>query len=375
MQKHPGISVARSNPFTIISASSMAICLFAQSTTVLAHHSAQAIYDTATDDFEIAGEVTEIRWRNPHIRIMVRVATEDGQTEEWRVELSDPGSMASLGLSADLFNVGDNIRATGSPGRGGKRIMFGGTNIVLPDGRVVGDRDILGDAPGGSAGGVDYGDGPLPWFAEVKPRGDGRSDIFTTWIAPPIFDNNIEAGVWGGDFQLTAQGATLRAAYDPAGNDNPFLSCTRGVPEIMTGFGPMDFIDQGDRILLRFEEFDTYRPIMMGPDAEANRPPKSEIGPYGDVGYAAGHWEDENTLVVRTSGMNFPYFDQSGLPQRPEAEIVERWTPINGGDQLHYELTVIDPDMFVEPIVQTKTWSWSSERKVEPYNCDTTQEQ
>ena len=370
MQEHPG-----TNPFAIISAIGMAIFLFAQSASVFAHHSSQAIYDTATRDFEIAGEVTEIRWRNPHIRIFVDVTTEDGQTEEWRVELADPGSMASQGVTADLFSVGDNIQATGSPGRGGKKIMFGGTNIVLPDGRVVGDREFPGDAPGGPGGGLDYGDGPLPWFAEVKPRADGRSDIFTTWIAPPIFDNNIEPGVWGGDIQLTARGAAIRDAYDPTGDDNPFLSCTRGVPEIMTGFGPLDFVDQGDRILLRFEEFDTYRSIVMGPDADANRPPKSEIGPHGDVGYAAGRWEDVNTLVVHTTGMNFPYYDQSGLPQRAEAEIVERWTLINDGDQLHYELTVIDPDMFAEPVVQTKTWSWSSSRKVQPYNCDTSQEQ
>ena len=376
MQKNPATSIAGTNPFTFISASSVAICLFAQSATVLAHHSAQAIYDTATRDFEVAGEITEVRWRNPHIRIMVRVATEDGKTEDWRLELSDPGSLATLGLTADLFNVGDFIRATGSPGRRGQKIMFGGTNIVLPDGRVVADREIVGDAPGGPAGGVDYGDAPLPWFAEVKPRTDGRTDIFTTWIAPPIFDNNVEAGVWGGDIQLTAQGAALRDAFDPAGDDNPFLSCTRGVPEIMTGFGPMDFIDEGNRILLRFEEFDTYRPIMMGADAEANRPPKSEVGPYGDVGYAAGYWEDKNTLVVRTTGMNFPYYDQSGLAQRPEsAEIVERWTLINDGHQLHYELTVIDPEIFVEPVVQTKTWAWSAERRVQPYNCDPTQEQ
>ena len=376
MQNNPATSIAGTNPFTFISASAVAICLFAQSTAVLAHHSAQAIYDTATRDFEISGEITEVRWRNPHIRIMVRVATEDGQTEDWRLELSDPGSLATLGLTADLFNVGDFIRATGSPGRRGQKIMFGGTNIVLPDGRVVADREIVGDAPGGPAGGVDYGDAPLPWFAEVKPRTDGRTDIFTTWIAPPIFDNNVEAGVWGGDIQLTAQGAALRDAFDPAGDDNPFLSCTRGVPEIMTGFGPMDFIDEGDRILLRFEEFDTYRPIMMGADAEANRPPKSEVGPYGDVGYAAGYWEDDNTLVVRTTGMNFPYYDQSGLAQRPEsAEIVERWTLINDGHQLHYELTVIDPEIFVEPVVQTKTWAWSAERRVQPYNCDPTQEQ
>ena len=381
MQEHKGTSVPTTNPLAILSASSVAIFLFAQSTAGLAHHSAQAIYDVSNTDFQIEGEITEIRWRNPHIRIMVAVAAEDGTTEEWRVELNDPGSMASVGVTADLFSVGDRIRAIGSPGRRGERIMFGGngsTAIQFPDGRVVGDEAAipLGGPPGGAAGGLDFGDGPLPWFAEVKPRTDGRTDIFTTWIAPPIFDNNVEPGVWGGDIQLTEQGAALRDAYDPAGDDNPFLSCTRGVPEIMTGFGPLDFIDEGDQILMRTEEFDIYRPIMMGPDAEANRPPKSEVGPYGDVGYATGHWEDENTLVVRTTGMNFPYYDQSGLPQRPEsAEIVERWTVINDGHQLHYELTVTDPEIFVEPVVQTKTWAWSAERRVEPYNCDPSQEQ
>ena len=381
MQKQNGTPVPASTALAILFASSAAVFLFAQSTAGLAHHSAHGIYDTGNTEFSIVGEITEIRWRNPHIRIMVAVASEDGQTEEWRVELNDPRSMVSVGITPDLFSVGDRIRAIGSPGRRGERILFGGngsTSIAFPDGRVVGDEAAINlrEPPGGVAGGLDIGEGTRPWFVEVHPRTDGRTDIFTTWIAPPIFDNNVEPGVWGGEIQLTELGTGLRDAYDPAGADNPFLSCTRGFPEIMTGFGPLDFIDEGDRILVRTEEFDIYRSIMMGPDAEANRPPKSEVGPHGDVGYAAGHWEDENTLVVRTTGMNFPYYDQSGLPQRPEsAEVVERWTLINDGHQLHYELTVIDPEIFVEPVVQTKTWSWSAERRVEPFNCDPTQEQ
>ena len=130
-----------------------------------------------------------------------------------------------------------------------------------------------------------------------------------------------------------------------------------------------------NEILLRDEEFDIHRPIHMGPDAEAKRPPKSDATEYGAVGYSAGHWEDENTLVVKTTGMNFPYYDQSGLPQLPGAEIIERWTLINDGNQLHYELTVIDPEVFVEPVVQSKTWNWSGTEKVKPFNCDKTQEQ
>ena len=80
MQVHKGTSVPTTHPLAILSASSVAIFLFVQSTAGLAHHSAQAIYDVNNTDFQIEGEITEIRWRNPHIRIMVAVAAEDGTT-------------------------------------------------------------------------------------------------------------------------------------------------------------------------------------------------------------------------------------------------------------------------------------------------------
>ena len=82
------------------------------------------------------------------------------------------------------------------------------------------------------------------------------------------------------------------------------------------------------------------------------------------------HWEGGNTLEVRTTGMNFPYYDQSGLAQTADAEVVERWTPNDAGDELQFEMTIIDPATFVKPVVQTKTWYWAPDRHVEPYNCD-----
>jgi len=74
--------------------------------------------------------------------------------------------------------------------------------------------------------------------------------------------------------------------------------------------------------------------------------------------------------VVRITGMNFPYYDQSGLPQSPDAEIVERWTVADEGNRLLYELTVIDPASLVRPVVQTKTWRWAPDQEVHPYNCE-----
>ena len=194
-------------------------------------------------------------------------------------------------------------------------------------------------------------------------RDDASSGIFGVWFAKPGFDDDEEAGIWGGDIELTAQGAAIRDQYAPSSDANPFISCTRGIPEIMTGFGPVEFSNRDDGILLRFGEFDIVRPIMMGPGAEADRPPKWEAGAHGDVGYSTGYWQDDNTLVVRTTGMSYPYYDQSGLPQSPDAEILERWTLADDGNALRYELTVIDPAAFARPVVQTKTWHWAPDRK------------
>ena len=112
----------------------------------------------------------------------------------------------------------------------------------------------------------------------------------------------------------------------------------------------------------------------MGPDAEANRPPKSQVGAYGDVGYSVGHWEDGKTLVILTTGMNFPYYDQSGLAQTADAEVVERWTLNDAGDELQFEMTITDPATFAKPVVQGKTWYWAPDRHVEPYDCDYVQD-
>ena len=66
----------------------------------------------------------------------------------------------------------------------------------------------------------------------------------------------------------------------------------------------------------------------------------------------------------------FPFYDQSGLRQSSDAEIVERWTLVDDGNELHYELTVIDPTTFTKPVVQNKHWRWTGTSEIEPFNCD-----
>ncbi len=338
----------------------MSCCVLVPSTITLAHHSSTTLYDRS-DFIEVTGEVTEVHWANPHVRLKLLV--QNGETaEEWLLEGADTVSMRRRGIPVDLVNVGDIITAGGAPSSKGRKAVWT-MNILLPDSREI---LLYRVAPRWTDNTIGESD-----KTEIvkERRDDGSSDIFVTWIDEAGFIGDPDAGVWGGDIQLTPEALAFRKAYDQTKN-NPFVGCTRGVPELMAGFGPLEFVNEGNQIVLRNEEFDQIRHIMMGPDAEKNRPADFGDTPRGYVGYSAGQWEDQNTLVVRTTGMNFPFYDQSGLLQHADAEIVERWTLVDEGNELHYELTVHDPATFIKPVVQNKHWRWTGTSKIEPFNCD-----
>jgi hypothetical protein len=153
------------------------------------------------------------------------------------------------------------------------------------------------------------------------------------------------------------------AEFDPV-EDNPLANCApKGMPYIMTQPYPMEFVEQNDTILLRIEEYDTVRTIHVGSaDSAAGQLPSI-------LGYSTGHWEDD-TLVVRTTGVNYPYYyGAAGIPQSEAAVYVERFTAAENGSRLEYELTATDPATFTEPLVLENTWIWLSDVSVEPYDC------
>ena len=255
MLEHAEISGHRTSLLTIPSVIAVAICLFGQTAPAGAHHSTTTMYDRDAD-IELAGEVTEVRWRNPHVRLTLQV-TEVGKTADWMLEGADSSSMTMRGVPVGLIEVGDSIRVGGHPSRHGRNEIWT-TNILLEDG-----REIL-VYPRVAARWTDNTIG-TPHLSQslterAQRRGDASSGIFGVWLSYPGFVGGDEGGIWGGDIELTAEGAAIRDRYDPAGDNNPFLSCTRGVPEIMAGLGPLEFIDQGDRIDLTTTIVD---PVML----------------------------------------------------------------------------------------------------------------
>ncbi len=139
--------------------------------------------------------------------------------------------------------------------------------------------------------------------------------------------------------------------------------CTpKGMPEIMAQPNPMEFVDQGDTILIRLEEYDTVRVVSMRPDAGGQDSDPTLLG------HSVGEWQDD-TLVVTTTGIDYPWFLQRGIPQSEATELVERFTVNDEGSLLTLEMTVTDPAIFTEPAVLKKTWTWRPGLEVLPFEC------
>ncbi len=126
---------------------------------------------------------------------------------------------------------------------------------------------------------------------------------------------------------------------------------------------PIDLTEQGDSIVLRLELFDIVRTIHM--DAEANAAEQ----PATALGYSVGQWEG-STLVVRTTRVDWPYFDHLGsILQSDAVEMIERFTASDDGDRLAYDLTVSDPATFTQPVSGRWVLVWRPDLIVEPYEC------
>jgi hypothetical protein len=85
-------------------------------------------------------------------------------------------------------------------------------------------------------------------------------------------------------------------------------------------------------------------------------------------GHSAGRWEDR-TLVVTTTRVSDPYFDDLGTPQGPDSEIVERFTLSADERRLDYSATITDPLTFTAPATLRGSWEWIPGEQIKPFNC------
>jgi hypothetical protein len=318
-----------------------------------AHHSQAGIFDSR-QTIEITGVIKSISWRNPHGQILLDVTNPDGSHAEWDAETASIAVMRNRGAEPSAVVVGDRVTLAGAPSvRGRNEILtrsmllssgyeftFGGAQAHFPEGksgRIVGRAAIEGDV------------------AAATAKADGIFRVWSTNMSDPAAFPMFKGG-----YPLTAAGRAGLAQWNP--RDNSLLKCgTKGTPLIMISPLPMEFVRDGDTIVLKLEEYDTVRTIHMSPSAAA---------PAGHTlyGFSRGRFEG-NTLVVETDHIAAGYFDHEGTPMSEDIKVVERFTPNADYTRLDYTLTTTDLKNFERPFDLTRYYIWKPENTVHPYEC------
>jgi len=294
----------------------------------LAHHS--VAYYSASDNIELAGEIASIQWQNPHIRFELKTVGADGAAKVWHLESSSIFLREKDGVTRDLFRVGDAVRVYGRTSSHDAAALLV-TNMLLPDGREA------------------------PLWPNTRPHFVGTD----RWItAKPTLVNAASENrgifrVWRpNEWSLAGLPYTESAVAARRGFD--MLAAAKrcgpeGMPRIAMTLFPYEFVDRGKELLLRTEIYDTERVVHM----DRTAPPPGE--PHSVLGYSVGAWRD-GVLVIDTSLVSWPYFDQIGTPISEDVQIVERYKLSEDQTRLDVEITTTDPRTFKSPAVVKNSW-------------------
>jgi len=189
-----------------------------------------------------------------------------------------------------------------------------------------------------------------------------KRDLSGTWVGPANTNKPepVPPMTPAGEaqFKLRKAYGTASQAQQPGASNDPFITCDPlGFPRnliahAITSRGGTLFGSAPDRILIGYEQQRVWREIWMDGRAlpkavDVRGAPESRY-----YGYSVGHWENDNTLVIDTTGVDDrTWLDEAGHPHSAMAHIQERYTR---ADQYNLQLTVTVDD----PKFYTKPWAW-----------------
>jgi hypothetical protein len=148
--------------------------------------------------------------------------------------------------------------------------------------------------------------------------------------------------VEGGEIPYLPQAAEKKKQnFSNRWSADPELKCyLPGVPRATYMPLPFQILQGSSAIMIAYEYADAVRTINLGKPSE---PPTESW-----MGWSNGRWEGD-TLVVDVTGFNDQtWFDRAGDFHSDALHVVERYTQLNK-DQLNYEATIEDPQVFSKP--------------------------
>jgi len=316
---------------------------------VYAHHSVAVFYELEASS-EISGTITDLRWINPHIRFTLESVNENNEIETWAVEAGSVNSLERNGIQRDELDAGSQVTVVGRPSRLGRPALYAAAIRIL-GGETVVLQGSFGEQQAAAAG-----------LLADAAAGSQNGDIFRVWLRGRTYGDPVNDIPYGLDLPYMAAAVAARESYDPLTDDTALECIPQGMPGIMDNPFPIEFSEQDGDIVLRLEEWDTVRTIHMSAGAD----PASQ--PVTPLGYAVGRWEDE-TLVVETTRIDWPFFDDVGTPQSADVETVEHFWLNDDRTRLNYTITVTDPVTFAEPVMLNGYWAWAPGQEIKAFNC------
>ena len=326
--------------------------LLLAATTVYAHHSFDYHFDRSKT-VTIEGVVKEFRFINPHAHLVVYVANEAGETEEWDCALGGSNGLARNGWTNDLFLPGQAITVTGSAARRDSNGCAYSVGVLADGTRIEAGQALT--AQGNAAG------------AHVASTGvvaDGVPNLRRIWQGtsgmgmggPPGPD---EPNPY--DYLLSEAGHTALAAYDPV-TDDPALECSPVSISRLWGTGsPVQIEQREDIVVIRHEWMDAERTVHLN---RTEHPDGTNVV----LGHSIG-WYEGSALVIDTRGYRPGVLHQHpGLPHSDQLHTVERLTLSEEGDLLDVSWSAEDPVYYLESLEGSRSYQPSTVVP-QPYNC------
>lgn len=146
-----------------------------------------------------------------------------------------------------------------------------------------------------------------------------------------------------------AAGGGLPPTNDPTITCDPLGFPRDLLAHAVSSRGGMLFGSAPNRMIINYEQQRVWREIWLDGrqlpvKVDAKDAPDSRY-----YGYSVGHWENDNTFVIQTTGVDErAWLDEAGHPRSSSAHIEERYTRV---DQYNLELeaTLDDPKFYTKP--------------------------
>lgn len=140
---------------------------------------------------------------------------------------------------------------------------------------------------------------------------------------------------------LLAKGDT---SYDLSQKCKPM-----GFPRVLWDGGAFDIQIQKDATLFGYTWNRNHRIVPNGPKL-----PRLQVARY--YGTGAARWEGGSLRIESGMYNENTLLDTAGLPHSENLLISERYTPLNGGQELKISLTFTDPDYYTRPWTSVSTY-------------------